>query len=91
VHHWIPEIQSDAFGLLKSVIPDASTIQMPTVQVRVWAENAGVGISQWTEETMGILQNKDGLTTQQIDNKVREQVWEIAKSRSIINKQSISA
>jgi len=38
-------------------------------------------------ETMGIWQDKGGLTTQQIDNKVRERVWEIAQSMSIIIKQ----
>jgi len=60
---------------------------MPTLQVRVWAENAGVGVSQWAAETMGIWQDKGGLTTQRMDNKVREHVWEIAQSMSIINKQ----
>jgi len=60
---------------------------MPTLQVRVWAENAGVGVSQWAAETMGIWQDKGGLTTQRIDNKVRERVWEIAQSMNIINKQ----
>jgi len=60
---------------------------MPTLQVRVWAENAGVGVSQWAAETMGIWQGKGGLTTQQIDNKVRERVGEISQSMSIINQQ----
>ena len=60
---------------------------MPTLHVRAWAENAGVGISQWAAETMGIWQDKGGLTTQWMDNKVRERVWEIAQSMSIINKQ----
>jgi len=60
---------------------------MPTLQVRVWAENAGVGVSQWLAETMGIWQDEGGLTTQRIDNKVRECVWEITQSMSIINKQ----
>jgi hypothetical protein len=59
---------------------------MPTLQVRVWAENAGVGVSQWAAETMGIWQEKGGLTTQRKDNKVRERVWEIAQSMSISNK-----
>jgi len=63
---------------------------MPTLQVRVWAENAGVGVSQWAAETMGIWQDKGGLTTQRMDNKVRERVWEIAQSMSIINKQGAS-
>ena len=60
---------------------------MPTLQVRVRAKNAGVGVSQWAAETMGIWQDKGGLTTQWIDNKVRERVWGISQSMSIINKQ----
>ena len=52
---------------------------MQTLQVRVWAENTGVGVSQWAAETVGIWQDKSGLKTQQIDNKVRERVWEIAQ------------
>jgi len=36
---------------------------------------------------MGIWQDKGGLTTQQIDKKVRERVCEIAQYMSIINKQ----
>ena len=36
---------------------------------------------------MRIWQDKGGLTTQRIDNRVRERVWEIAQSMSIINKQ----
>jgi len=60
---------------------------MPTLQVRVWAENAGVGVSQLAAETMRIRQDKGGLTTQWIDNKVRERVWEIAQSMSIINRR----
>jgi hypothetical protein len=60
--------------LLKSVIADGNTIQMLPLQVRIWAENAGVGVSQWAAETMGIWQDKGGLTTQQMDNKVRERI-----------------
>jgi hypothetical protein len=60
---------------------------MPTLHVRIWAENAGVGVSQWAAESMGIWQDKGGLTTQQIDNKVGERAWEIAQSMSIIIKQ----
>ena len=63
---------------------------MPTLLVSVRAENTGVGISQWAEETMGIWQDNGGLTTQQIDNELRERVWEIAQSMSIINKQGAS-
>jgi hypothetical protein len=60
---------------------------MPTLQVRIWAENACVGVSQLAAETMGIWQDKGDLTTQRMDNKVRERVWEIAQSMSIINRQ----
>jgi hypothetical protein len=82
-------MECHTFWLLKSVVADANTIQMPTLQVRVWAENAGVGVSLWAAETMGIWQDKGGLTTQWIDNKVRERIWEIAQSMSIINKQGV--
>ena len=80
-------MKCDAFWLPKSVVADANTIYMPTLQVHVWAENAGIGVSQWAAETMGIWQDKGGLTTQRMDNNVRERVWVIAQSRSIINKQ----
>jgi hypothetical protein len=76
----------DAFWLPKSVVADANTIQMPTLQVRIWAENADVGVSQWAAAIIGIWQSKGGLTTQQIDIKVRELVWEMAQSISIVNK-----
>jgi hypothetical protein len=76
--------------LPKSVVADANTIQMPTLQVCVWGENAGIGVSQWAAETMGIWQNKGGLTTQGIDNKVREQGWEIVQSMSCINQKGAS-
>jgi hypothetical protein len=76
--------------LPKSVIADDNTIQMPAGQVCNWATNAGVGVSQWTAETMGIWQDMGALTTQWIDNKVMERIWEIAKSMRIINKQGTS-
>jgi len=60
---------------------------MPTLQVCVSAENACIGVSQWAAETMGICQDKGGLTTQRIDNTVKEHVWDIGQSMSIINKQ----
>jgi len=60
---------------------------MPTLQGGIWAEIVGVGVSQWAAETMGIWQDTGGLTTQRIDNKVREHVWDIAQSMNIINKQ----
>jgi hypothetical protein len=63
---------------------------MLTLQVRVWAENANVGASQWAAATMGIWQDKGGLTTQQMDNKVMELVWEIAQTLSTIHKQCTS-
>jgi len=59
---------------------------MPTLLVYIWAENAGVGVSQWAAETLGIWQEKGGLTTQWKDNKVRERVWEIAQSMTRSNK-----
>jgi len=80
----------DAFSLPKSVFTDVNTIQMPTPEVRVWAKNAGIGVSQWAAETMGIRQDKGGLTTQQIDNEVRERIWDIVQSMSIIIKQGTS-
>ena len=61
---------------------------MPTPQVRVGAKNAGVGVSQWAAETIGIWHDKGGLTTQRIDNTVRECIWEIAQCMSNINKQA---
>jgi len=57
---------------------------MPTLQGRVWAENAGVGVSQWAAETMGIWQGKGGLTTQWRDNEVRVRIWVIAQTMCII-------
>jgi len=57
-------MQCDVFWLPKSVVADANTIQMLTLHVHVWAKNAGVGVSQWVAETMGIWQEKGGLTTQ---------------------------
>ena len=36
---------------------------------------------------MGIWQDEGGLTTQQMDNKVTEHVWEIAQPTRNINKQ----
>jgi hypothetical protein len=76
--------------LLKSVIADVIPLQIATLQARIWAENACVAVRQWAAETMGIAQDKRGLTTQRINNKVRERVWVIAQSMSIINKQGAS-
>jgi hypothetical protein len=36
---------------------------MPTLHVRVWAENTGVGVSQWAADTMRIWHDQGGLTT----------------------------
>jgi len=80
-------MQCDALRLPKSVVTEGNTLQMLTVQVRVWAKNAVVGVSQRAAETMGIWQDEGGLTTQRIDNTVRECIWAIALSLSIINKQ----
>jgi len=60
---------------------------MLTPQVGVWVDNRGAGVSQWAAETMGIWEDKGGLTTQWMDNKVRERVLEIAQSMNIINMQ----
>jgi len=60
---------------------------MPPRQVCIWAKNMGVGVRQWTVDTMGIWQDKGGFTTQWIDYKVRERIWEIAQKMSIVNKQ----
>jgi len=59
---------------------------MLTLQVHIWAENAGVEVSQWAPETIGIWQEKGGLKTQQKANNVRDRVREIALSMSISNK-----
>jgi hypothetical protein len=60
---------------------------MPTLQFRVWADNASVGVSKWAAETMGIWQDQGSLTTQWTDNQVRERVWDIAQFMSMIKKQ----
>jgi len=62
-------------------------IQMATLQVRVGAANAGVAVSQWVAESMGIWNDMGGLTTQWIDNTVRKRIREIAQSMSVIIKQ----
>jgi len=62
---------------------------MTSIQVCVWAGNAGVGVSQWAAETMGICQEKGDWTTQWKDNKVRQCIWEIAQSMSISNTQGV--
>jgi len=86
-HGWDPKMQCDVFLLPKSVIAGTNTKQMATRWVQLSAENAGVGGTQWEEETIGSWQEKGGLTTQQKENKVRERVWEIAQSMSISNKE----
>jgi hypothetical protein len=77
----------DAFWLAKPVVADANTILIPSLQLCLWAQNAGVGVSQWAAKTLGNWQDQGGLTTQWMDNKVRECIWEIAQSMSIMNKQ----
>jgi len=71
-------MEYDAFGLPKSVFPDAYIIQMLTRQVCLRTDNAGVGVSHWAVETMAIWQMKSSLTMQWIDNEVRERIWEFA-------------
>jgi hypothetical protein len=73
--------------LPKSVVADANSILMPTHQVHVWVETACIGVNKLAAETMGIWQDNGGLTTQQLENKVRERILEIAQCMIIINKQ----
>jgi len=73
----------DTFWLLKSVVTDANTILMQSLQVCILAENASVGVSQWAAETYGICQDKVGLTTQRKDKKVSEYIRKISQSMSI--------
>jgi hypothetical protein len=60
IHHSIiehqpnPQMQWDAFWLPQLVVPDAKIIQLSTLQVGVWAENASVGVSQWAAGTIVI-------------------------------------
>jgi hypothetical protein len=70
----------------KSVVTNAHTIEILTLQLRFWAENTGVGVSQLAAATMGIPQNMSGWTTQRIDNTVRDHVWVILQSICIITK-----
>jgi len=86
-HHWEHKMWCDAIWLLKSVIPDTNTSQMAILQIHVWVKNAGVGVSKFTAETMGIWQDTGGLTTEWIVNEVRECVWVITQSMSIIKMQ----
>jgi hypothetical protein len=74
--------------LLKSVITAAIAIQMLTLKVGFWAENAGVGVSQPATETMRIWHNLGGLKIQWMHNEVMGHVWEITESMSIHDKQS---
>jgi len=50
------------------------------------AKNAVVGVIKWAALPMGILQEKGGLTTQQKDNNLQKQVWEIAQTINVGNK-----
>jgi hypothetical protein len=80
----------DAFRLQKSVVTAANSFQVPTPQVRAWARNACVQVSQWVVETMAMWQDKGGLITRRMDNDVRECTWEIPKVKTIINKHGAS-
>jgi len=42
---------------------DAITIQMPNLEVRICAMTTSFGVSQLVAKTMGIWQEKGGLTT----------------------------
>jgi len=60
---------------------------MQTVRVRIWAENAGVVVSQWAADSVGIWLEKGGVTTQRNVNTVRDHVCEIAQLMGISNNQ----
>jgi len=79
-------MRCNAFWMLKSVVTVHNTIQIATLQVCIWAEHAGVGVSQQAAKIIGIRQQKDGLTMQKKGNKLRERVWEIAQLISISNR-----
>jgi hypothetical protein len=85
--HKTQKMSCDDFWLPKSVVADANTIQISTLHVYVWPKNASVGVSQWAAETIRIWQDIGGFTLQWIDNKVRERIWEVALTMSIINRQ----
>jgi len=53
------------------------------------AENAGVGVSQWAADAIGIWQVQGGLTKQTKTNDVRERLCDISLSMSIGNKLRI--
>jgi len=63
---------------------------MPSLHVRVGAENASVGVSELAADSLGNWQNMRGLTTQWIEDTVREHVCEIAQDLSIINNHGTS-
>lgn len=78
-------MKCDAFWLLKLVVADVNTIQMPNLHLPSCVETAGGGVSQSAAETIGIWQDRSGLTTQRIDNTVRKCIYDIAQSLSIIH------
>jgi hypothetical protein len=86
-HHRGPSMLCVAIWLPKSVVADGNPIQMPTLHLGGWAENAGLGVSQWTAETVGIWLDPGVLTAQRIGNTQREHIWENTWARSIIKKQ----
>jgi len=79
-------MECDGVWLPKSLVADDNAIPMPTLKVHVWAMIASVGVSQLAAETMGIWQEKGGMTTQQKHNKVRERIYVIAESMSTSSK-----
>jgi len=72
--------------LPKSVVTNANSILLPTIEL-CFGPDTSVGVIQWAAETMGILHEKDSLTTQWKDNIVRESIWVTAQTMSISNKQ----
>jgi hypothetical protein len=60
--------------LLKSVIADVNSFQLPTQQDCLWADNTGVNACQWKVEITGICQEKSVLTIQQKNNTMMEYI-----------------
>jgi len=75
-------IQKTHFRIRPRTLDYLSTCHRTT-----WADITAVGVSQWAADTMGIRQEKGGLTTPLNDNEVRESVGVIDQSMSISNVQ----
>jgi hypothetical protein len=73
-HHSERTTYRNASNLLKSVVADANNILMLPLQVRIWAGNSSVAVSQWDAQNMGIRQDQGGLKIQWRVNKVWERI-----------------